>query len=199
MASKACCNPNCKYSDPPGALLDEHSFYKAKKNWDGLDTYCKHCRADKNIECRERNPERVSNWAFGTRGRRPATIEKAKNPRKFGWQKEDDAAMAKRVVDKRHRRRTEVERKKISRALKGNSNAVGNKGNSGRVMSAEAKQAKRLAMLEYHSKKRRREGKVARTVSVPRKSKVAAPRVFDYKTNTWVNDPGTRRTGSERI
>ncbi len=191
---KACCNPNCNYSKP-GELLDIKSFFKASRRSDGLDNYCKGCRIDKNRESFLRDPERVSRWHFGTRGHRPETIEK-QHGKKYAWQKADNAAMRTRKVDRRRRLRTEEERKKLSKALKGNANAAGAH-HPTREQSPEEKYKRKLAMLSYHSKKRRREGKVTRAVKGIGPRQKAVPRVFDYKTGKWRKDPGTRRVNGE--
>lgn len=187
---KACCNPACPHSKFAGELLEETSFYRAAKNGDGLDKYCKGCRTDKNLECRQKNPDRVASWNWGSRSRRPESVDRRAGKRFYPWQKADNAAMRTRKVDRRHRIRTEEERRALSDSLKGNTNAAGNAGNGGRKMSDATRNKQSIARAEYWRKKK---GISDTGAKRPRRGtpvrKVAPPRVFDYKTGTWANKP----------
>jgi len=194
---KVCGNPNCKYSKP-GELMDIKSFYKANNRCDGYDSYCKGCRVEKNRACVIKDVTRAANWDFGSRGHREKGVER-QHGKKFAWQKEDDRIMKDRKVDKRNRLRTKEERHRLSKALIGNINAKGKRRTIKRLQTPEEKYKKKIAMLKFWNKRRRLEGRPERPIRGITARKAAAPRVFDYNTNTWRNNLDSGRIDGERI
>lgn len=182
---KACANQSCPYSPKPGALLDYKSFYHATKNLDGLDSYCKGCRQDKNRQTIMNDPQRVERWGFGTRGRRDNLFKKAGRLKHYDWMDKDKIEEHK--YDKRRKRKTESQRQKIAEALKGNKHAIGNKSNTGRKMSEDSNLKRSIAMRRWILKnKKSKEYKPLRWTQSRAINGLVEARVWDNKTRKWI-------------